>query len=81
MTEKRINNTGSLFFFCMGGVPFLWLSMLFTIQFREVKLEIPYIGQVVKDWEMSPFVEIKVENNGCLSGWDPVFSKEWAGFE
>ena len=30
---------------------------------------------------MPPFVEIKVENNGCMSGWDPVFFKEWAGIE
>ena len=32
-------------------------------------------------WELKPFVEIRIEENGCEIGWDPVFSKEWSGIE
>ena len=30
---------------------------------------------------MQPFVEIRLEENGCDVGWDPVFSKLWSGIE
>ena len=40
-----------------------------------------YIGQVTKDWGKAPFIDMKVETDGCQEGWEPVFSKEWAGME
>ena len=39
-----------------------------------------YLGQV-SEWELQPYVEIKLEEYGCDVGWNPVFSKLWSGLE
>ena len=64
---------------CIIAALLLPLTFFFSVQTRNFEGSFSYIGQIAQDWERRPFVEIKVENDGCMPGWDPVFSKEWSG--
>ena len=46
------------------------------MEVREVRSKMSYLDQL-DEWKLQPYVEIKIEDNGCKTGWDPVFSKLW----
>ena len=42
----------------------------------------PYSMKVWPEWELKPFIELKIEKTletGCETGWEPLFFKEWGG--
>ena len=76
-TIPRIIYTLALWF----GVAFFVIAAIISPQkVREVGSKMSYLGQV-SEWELQPYVEIKLEEYGCDVGWNPVFSKLWSGLE
>jgi len=39
------------------------------------------VTQVVDDWNTLPFVDLKVTDDKCLSGFESVFVRRWGGSE
>ena len=35
------------------------------------------IDQLVEDWSVVPFIELRVEQDACTDGYEPVFETEW----